>query len=289
MTALSEAHLNIVVLLLRQHNFEFQKLERDISMNRSFVSFALLLAAGTLPSCALAQATAPAQEATFAEPADALPDAPSAGQQNGTQANPANGEEGKQTRRILGIIPNFRSVSADQKLPPLSPREKFKLTIEDSFDYSSFIYVGLLAGVSQAENSYPEFHNGAPAFARYYWHNFADTVNGNLMTEFLVPVATREDPRYYTLGHGGFIRRTGYSVSRLFVTRTDRDGLAPNFSEIVGNGAAAGLADLYYPSPERTWTKTGQRWVTQVGLDGFSNLIKEFWPDVNSRIFHNKY
>lgn len=258
-------------------------------MNRSFVSFAFLLAAGWLPCCTLAQATTPSREAISSDPSTALPDAPSAGQQNSPQANPANGDEGKQTRRILGIIPNFRSVSADQKLPALSTRDKFKLTIEDSFDYSSFIYVGLLAGVSQAENSYPEFHTGAPAYARYYWHNFADTVNGNLMTEFLVPTVTKEDPRYYTLGHGGFFKRTGYSVSRLLVTRTDRGGLAPNFSEVAGNGAASGLADLYYPSPERTWTKTGQRWVTQVGLDGFSNLIKEFWPDVNSKIFHNKY
>lgn len=255
-------------------------------MNRSSLIFVLMLVAGTLPACALAQTAASGAESLTAEPSAVLPDAPPTDQQNSLQANDY---EGKQTKRILGIIPNFRSVSADQKLPALSAREKFKLTMEDSFDYSSFIYVGLLAGVSQAENSYPEFHTGAPAFARYYWHNFADTVNGNLMTEFLMPIATRENPRYYTLGHSGFFKRTGYSVSRLFVTRTDRDGLAPNFSEIVGNGAASGLADLYYPSPERTWTKTGQRWVTQVGLDGFSDLIKEFWPDVNSKIFHNKY
>jgi hypothetical protein len=258
-------------------------------MNRSLLFFFFALAAGTLPSCTPAQTAASAQENAPAGSAAALPDAPTADRQNGAEASQANDYEGKQTRRILGIIPNFRSVSADQKLPALAMREKFKLTIEDSFDYSSFIYVGLLAGVSQAENSYPEFHNGAPAFARYYWHNFADTVNGNLMTEFLMPVATREDPRYYTLGHGGFFKRTRYSVSRLLITRTDRGGLAPNFSEIVGNGAASGLADLYYPSPERTWTKTGQRWVTQVGLDGFSDLIKEFWPDVNSKFFHNKY
>ena len=109
------------------------------------------------------------------------------------------------------------------------------------------------------------------------------------MTEFLYPVATREDPRYYTLGRGGFIKRTGYSFSRLLITRTNSGGKTPNFSEIVGNGSAAGIACLYYPSPERTWTKTGQRWVTQVGLDGFANLIKEFWPDVNSKLFHNHY
>jgi hypothetical protein len=109
------------------------------------------------------------------------------------------------------------------------------------------------------------------------------------MTEYIFPIVTREDPRYYTLGRGGFFKRTGYSISRLFVTRTESGGLTPNFSEIVGNGSAAGISNLYYSSPERSWTKTGQRWVAQVGLDGFSDLMKEFWPDLNSKFFHNKY
>lgn len=195
----------------------------------------------------------------------------------------------KQTKRILGIIPNFRSVSVDEKLPPISTHDKFKLMIEDSFDYSSFIYVGILSGIGQAEDSYPEFHSGAPAYARYYWHSFADTLDGNLMTEFLLPTVTREDPRYYTMTRGSFIKRTGYSFSRLVITRSNSGGRALNFSEVVGNGAAAGIASLYYPRPERTWTKTGQRWVTQIGLDGFANLIKEFWPDVNAKLFHNRY
>ncbi len=258
-------------------------------MNRPLLFFLCLLIAGTFTPRASAQA----DQSASAGSASALPDAPSPAQQSQTApastASPIQTEEGQQTRRILWIIPNFRSVSADQKLPPLSANAKFKLMMEDSFDYSSFIYVGILAGVAQGEGSYPEFQTGAPAFARYYWHNMADTVDGNLMTEFIFPVATKEDPRYYTLGRGGFFKRAGYSVSRLFVTRTDSGGMAPNFSEIVGNGSAAGISNLYYPNKERTWTKTGQRWVAQVGLDGASDLMKEFWPDVNSKIFHNKY
>jgi hypothetical protein len=225
----------------------------------------------------------------------ALPDAPapsSAAQGSGQTLPTSNQDqdyEGKQTRRILWIVPNFRSVSADEQLPPLSVHDKFKLMMEDNFDYSNFIYVGILAGISQEEGSYPEFHTGAPAYARYYWHNFADTADGNLMTELLLPVSTKEDPRYYTLGHGGLFTRTGYAISRLLVTRTDDGGRSFNFSEIVGNGASAGISNFYYPTEERSWTKTGQRWVTQVGLDGFSNFCKEIWPDVNSKFFHNKY
>lgn len=118
----------------------------------------------------------------------------------------------------------------------------------------------------------------------------ADQAIGNYLTEAIVPTVTHEDPRYYTLGHGGFLKRTGYAVSRLLVTRTDSGGRAFNISEIVvGKGAGAGISDLYYPSSERTWTKTGQKWVTQIALDGAFNIVKEFWPDVNRFIFHGEY
>jgi len=257
-------------------------------MQSYLLMFTLLASAG------LCSAQDPAQAVPAATDQASLPDSPQTGQaqqpgQGGNRPPTAQYGEGKQTKRILGIIPNFRSVGVDEKLPPISKHDKFKLMLEDNFDYSNFLYVAILSGIAQTENSYPEFHHGAPAYARYYWHSFADTFDANLMTEFLLPVATREDPRYYTLGRGGFVKRTVYSFSRLAVTRTDHGGRTLNFSEIVGNGAAAGISSFYYPSPERTWTKTGQRWITQISLDGFANLLKEFWPDINSRLFHNHY
>jgi hypothetical protein len=197
--------------------------------------------------------------------------------------------EAKQSKRILWIIPNYRSVSANTQLPPLALKGKFWLATQDSFDYSSFIVAGMLAGSAQAENSTPEFRQGAAGFGRYYWHSFADQAVGNYFTEAIVPAATRQDPRYYTLGHGGFFRRTGYAVSRLLITRTDSGGRAFNFSEIVGNGAGAGVSDLYYPGRERTWTKTGQKWLTQVALDGVFNVLKEFWPDIDRTVFRGHY
>ena len=195
----------------------------------------------------------------------------------------------KQSKRILGIFPNYRAVSANTQLPALSVREKFWLATQDSFDYSSFISAGILAGVSQANNSYPEFGHGGTAFGRYYWHAVADQAVGNYMTEAIVPSLTREDPRYYTLGRGGFFKRTGYAVSRLLVTHTDSGNRTFNISEIVGNGAGAGISNTYYPSRERTWTKTGQKWLTQIALDGAFNILKEFWPDINRTVFHGKY
>lgn len=220
---------------------------------------------------------------------DSLPDAP--GVQSSAQASqaPQDAPAPKQTKRILFIIPNFRSVTADEKLPPTTTKEKFKIALLDSFDYSAFVEVGILAGLGQIENSEPEFHQGGAGYGRYYWHSFADNLDGDLWVEAIIPTVSREDPRYYTLGHGGFLKRTYYSISRLAITRDNNGRPTPNFSEIVGNGIAAGISETYYPSSEMSWTKTGQHWISQIAIDGLSNVVKEFWPEVNQKLFHDKY
>jgi len=192
---------------------------------------------------------------------------------------------GNQSKRILWVIPNYRAVGADVQLPPLSLKSKFVLASQDSFDYSSLVFAGFMAGIGQAGKSTPEFLQGGVGYSRYLWHSFADQAVGNYFTEFIVPSVTHEDPRYYTRFHGGVLRRTVYALDRLAITRTDSGGKSINFSEIVGNGAGAGVACLYYPRGERTWTKTGQRWATQISIDGISNVVKEFWPDIRHHVF----
>jgi hypothetical protein len=196
--------------------------------------------------------------------------------------------EGQQTKRMFWIIPNFAAVSADTKLPPLSAREKFMLAAQDSGDYSSFLWAGLLAGQSMALKSYPEFHQGLKGYGRYYWRAFADQASGSFFTEALVPAITHEDPRYYTLGHGGFFRRARYAVSRVVVTKTDSGGRSFNYSEILGNGMEAGLANFYYPPQERSLHNTAVNWVTQLEAAGLNNLIREFWPDIRRKLLRQK-
>jgi hypothetical protein len=231
-----------------------------------------------------------------------LPDDPGAGVpqqqvQAGSAGTPAAGTtpaaedplaEGRQTKRILYIVPNFRAVSADQHLPPQTVKEKFKTATLDSFDYSSFIFVAGQAGVAQANNSYPEFRQGAKGYGRYYWHTLADAINENTFVEFIIPSLTHQDTRYYTLGKGEFAKRVGYAFSRVAITRTDGGNETFNVSEILGAGAFSGVANLYYPSQERTFTKTYQRWITNIAIDGCTFVFKEVWPDINNAVFHQK-
>lgn len=207
---------------------------------------------------------------------------------NGATDTPIAEHQDPQTKRILGIFPNFRAVSASAKLPPQTVHDKFVTATEDSFDYSAFVLPVLLAGYGEMTTQYPEFGGGGVGYGRYLWHVYTDQTIENYMVEFVVPVATHEDTRYYTLGHGGFLKRTGYALSRAVVTRTDSDHRAFNYSEVVGAGAAAGISNLYYPSRERTFSNTADRWGTNVGIDAGTFVIREFWPDVNHFLFHGK-
>ena len=198
-------------------------------------------------------------------------------------------ETPQQTKRILWIIPNYRSVSTTTYLPPLSFKEKIWLATQDSFDYSSFIWSGMVAGVAMAGKSEPDFGQGASGYGIYFAHTFADGAIENYMAEAFVPTLTKEDPRYYTLGKGGFFKRTGYAMSRLFITRTNSGNNTFNFSEVVGAGAGAGISNAYYPSDQNHLVKTYQRWLSQIIQDGLGNIAKEFWPEVNRTVFHEKY
>jgi hypothetical protein len=203
--------------------------------------------------------------------------------------NKKDDSEGQQTTRMFYVIPNFAAVSANTQLPPMSTREKFVLAAHDGLaDYSSFIWTGILAGQALALNSDPELGHGAAGYGRYYWRAFADGVSGAFFTEAIVPVITHEDPRYYTMGQGGFFRRTGYAISRTFVTKTDSGGTSFNWSEVAGNGLEAGLSNAYYPPQERGLTQTARNFGTQMESAVLNHIFQEFWPDIRKKVFRGK-
>jgi hypothetical protein len=246
---------------------------------------------------AAAEPQAPAgQSQTIPQPATqaaAAPPPSSSTSGSAPQTQPVqNSQEdasGQQTKRILGIIPNFRAVSVDVKLPPETIKEKFIDATEDSFDYSAIFIPAVLAAYNMGLRATPEFHQGAAGYARYFWHSAVDQTSENYMVEFIFPTVTHEDARYYTLGRGGFFRRTGYALSRAVITRSNSGAEVFNISEIFGAGAASGISNLYYPSASRSIGNTTSQWAEDVGIDAVSFWLKEFWPDINRHVFHNKY
>jgi hypothetical protein len=241
-------------------------------------AFMLLTSALLLP-CRRSAAQQLADASTSSSISASFPDAPPA------QA-PTDDHTDGQSKRIFGILPNFRAVNADVHLPPQTVKEKFVTATQDSFDYSSIFVPLAVAGYDYARNNTPEFGTGGVAYGRYLWHSAVDQTVENYMVEFVVPAVTHEDTRYYSLAHGGFLKRTGYSLSRVVITRSDSGHSTFNFGELIGAGAGAGISNLYYPRPERTFSNTAQQWGTSIAIDAASFFVKEFSPDISHALLH---
>lgn len=65
---------------------------------------------------------------------------------------------------IFWVIPNYRADESPAEIQPLTPTEKMKVAVDDSFDPSAFLVAGVFAGVSMAQRQYGQFGHGAQAF-----------------------------------------------------------------------------------------------------------------------------
>jgi hypothetical protein len=194
---------------------------------------------------------------------------------------------GTSNDRLFYALPNFLTLENAGQLPPLTTKEKFKVVARSSFDYVEYPWYGLLAGISQAENSEPGYGQGAAGYGKRYGAAFADGTIENFMTGAILPSLLKDDPRFYQSSTGSFSHRAWYAATRIFVTRTDSGHERFNFSEIVGSALAAGISTYsYHPQGDRNLPNTLSVWGTQVGYDTITIMVKEFWPDIRKKISH---
>lgn len=212
--------------------------------------------------------------------------------------------EGTSNDRLFYTLPNFLTLQNTRQLPPLSTKDKFKVVALGTFDPVEYPWWGVLAAIDQAQNSEPAFGQGWAAYGKRYGIVTGDSVVENFMTGAVFPSVLHQDPRFYQSGHGGFFRRTGYSISRIVITRTDSGRTQFNFSEVVGAYTAACISTYtYHPrstfistpinphefvASERTFDNTISTWGTQLSLDTLTLLVKEFWPDIHRKLSKHK-
>lgn len=246
-------------------------------------------------------AAAPSQTAAPQTPAAAPqtpPDAPQAQPPTPqTQTNPAPSAAQKQPAkapntqendRIFFALPNYLTVEKSSKLPPLTTKQKFKAVAEGCFDPVEVVFIGIQAGIGQADNVDPTYHQGFIGYSRRFGTDYADVVIGNFGTGAIFPTLLREDPRYFQRGKGNFLYRFGYAALRVGMTRSDRTGKSEfNFSEFLGNGMAAAASNAYHPGPH-TVASSMDVLSTQLVLDSLGYELKEFWPDIHRLLKHAK-
>ena len=195
-------------------------------------------------------------------------------------------ETGTVNDRIFAVLPNYGTVETAKALQPLSSGQKFRLATAGVFDWGSFGFNAALAAIAQAKNDPRAWGQGWGAYGERYGASFADNSIGTYMTTAVFPSLLHEDPRYFQMRTGGFSRRFVYGWNRLFVTRTDSGSMRFNYSESVGNAAAAAISNIYHTADDRTAARNATTFGFLILYDGLSNELKEFWPDIRRKLFH---
>jgi hypothetical protein len=189
-------------------------------------------------------------------------------------------------QRILGVMPNFRAVTAGALPPPPTAKQSFKIATQNSFDYSAFIFVGITSLLAEGTDAHPDLGKGVAGFGRYYWRGYLDKTDGNYMVIFAMPTVFHQDERYYAKGKGPILKRGIYAATRILVTPNYSGHDSFNISELLGRGAAEAISESYYPGNDRTAGVYANRYAYALGRDALTNVFREFWPDIAVHVLH---
>jgi hypothetical protein len=187
--------------------------------------------------------------------------------------------EQQEKQRVWAVVATFNT-TANQKALPLSTGQKFQLFFKSAFDPWPFMLAAVLAGTNQAQNSFPQYGQGLQGYGKRLGASYGDYFIGNLMGNAVLASAFKEDPRYYQMGHGKFIKRALWASSGTVWCKRDNGTWGPNYANVIGNLVGTSISNVYYPPEERTVGGTISRGfsVTAQGIIG-SEVI-EFWPDI---------
>lgn len=250
------------------------------------------LPASVLALCLVGPANAQTQSNSI--PDSPLPAAPmAAGQQSDTPTTLSQREKAEQQlkqqehQRIAGVVPNF-NVSYNEDAAPLTRVQKLDLAWHTAIDPVAFGIAAFDGGLSQAENDFPGYGQGAKGYAKRFGASYADNFDGTILGNAVFPILLKQDPRYFRRGKGSFRSRLFYSLSTTVWCKNDNGSRGPNYSNILGNLAAGGISNLYYPASDRGAALTFERGFTVTAYGAFGGVFNEFWPDVARKIFKDK-
>src|SRR5208282_3423305 len=194
-----------------------------------------------------------------------------------------------QPKRILGIMPNYRAVSAGVIPPPPTPREAFMVATRNSFDYSAFVFVGVTSLLAEGTNAHTQLGKGVGGYWAYYWRGYLDKTDGNYWVDWIMPTAFHQDERYYAKGEGNVFKRGVYAATRVLITPNYHGKNSFNASEVLGRGVSQAISLSYYPSKTQTASGYAQKYAYAIGRDALTNVFREVWPDINEHLFHRHH
>lgn len=188
--------------------------------------------------------------------------------------------ERQEPTRILGFMPNFRTVSGGAKPPPPGWKYNFTVATHQATDYSSFIFLGLTSFMAEGINEHPALGKGASGFYAYTWRGFLDKTDNTYLSAWLLPSLIHEDTRFYAMGagHNYFVREM-YVISRQAVAKTYGGHQTPNIAGLGGKVLTQVVSRNYYPKSATTFPVLAEKFGYSAMRDVIFTSIREFYPD----------
>jgi hypothetical protein len=182
----------------------------------------------------------------------------------------------QEQQRLFGIFQNF-NVSYDPNAVPLDARQKFQLTWRNIVDPVQYIWLAGLVGIQQERNDFSGFGGDEEGYAKRYAAATATILTDTVLSQAVLPIVFKQDPRYFYKGAGSTSSRVVYALSRALVRRGDDGRLRPDYSRILGHLAAGALSNLYYPAQNRQSQQLTLRYAAlTIGAGAIDNLLQEF-------------
>jgi hypothetical protein len=182
----------------------------------------------------------------------------------------------QEKQRIFGFSPNFY-VSYDRDALPLNTKQKFRLAWKTTLDPFTVVGVGALAGIEQATNTFDGYGQGAEGYFKRLGASYADAVTGTFIGSAMLPSLLKQDPRYLYKGTGGTRSRLLYALASPVICKGDNMRWQPNYSNVAGAFASAGISYLYYPTSDRNGAGlVVQNSLIRLGEVAFEGVLQEF-------------
>src|SRR6266404_3189652 len=156
----------------------------------------------------------------------------------------------QEKQRVLGVIPNFY-VSYELNSAPLTAKHKFELAWKSASDPVTLVGVGVLAGIGQAGDRWGAYGQGAQGYAKRYGASYANVFASTFIGGAVMPAVLKQDPRYFYKGSGSKRSRILYAAASSVICKGDNGRWQPNYSNVIGSFAGAGLQALYLPANDR--------------------------------------
>jgi hypothetical protein len=168
----------------------------------------------------------------------------------------------------------------------LSPSQKAALALKNTFGMKAVVNRGLLAGINHWQDSPHEWPGGMEGYGMRYGSRMGRLALRNAI-QLSTDIAFKTDPRYDRCDCAGFKPRSLHAIKRVLVARTDAGGEMISVSRLAGAYVTPMITDQWYPDRLNTWGHKMQSGSMFLMWRAANNMLKEFWPEIRSKVRRN--